>query len=271
MSPPWMPLYIADYKQDTGHLGAAEHGAYLLLIMHYWSRGSLPDDDRQLARIACMSPDEWSNARALLVAFFNDGWKHQRIEDELAKANFKHGRRVEAGKQGGEASARAKAQQSSSNATSNAQASSSQPQSDKESKKETRAMRASLLNPEFDEWWEGYQHKVGKSDALRAYRKARSSVEASTLLEGVKRYIAAKPPDRPWLNPATWLNGQHWLDVPADDQIKTREAIDERRSAYAASSRLDQLVNGGVGTASIFDQLASGSPGENNARMLPKN
>jgi hypothetical protein len=35
-------------------LPKAEHGAYLLLIMEYWTSGELPADDRQLARIGVM-------------------------------------------------------------------------------------------------------------------------------------------------------------------------------------------------------------------------
>jgi uncharacterized protein YdaU (DUF1376 family) len=86
MSPPWMPLYIADYRADTAHLSAAEHGAYLLLIMHYWSTGGLPDDDRPLARIACMSVAEWRRARPTLAGFFQNKWTHKRINSELARA-----------------------------------------------------------------------------------------------------------------------------------------------------------------------------------------
>jgi hypothetical protein len=60
---PRMSLHIGDYLKDTRHLRALEHGAYFLLIMHYWTKGGLPDDDRQLSAIACMSDKEWKKAR----------------------------------------------------------------------------------------------------------------------------------------------------------------------------------------------------------------
>lgn len=87
MSRPWMPLYVADYLADTGHLTAAEHGAYLLLIMHYWTRKGLPKDERQLARIARLSPEEWSASRDTLAALFGEGWTHKRIDGELARCD----------------------------------------------------------------------------------------------------------------------------------------------------------------------------------------
>lgn len=82
-----MPLYIADYRVDTAHLCAAQHGAYLLLIMHYWANGKLPhESDHAMARIACMSPAEWRKHRTVISAFFTEDWKHKRVEEELAKA-----------------------------------------------------------------------------------------------------------------------------------------------------------------------------------------
>lgn len=81
-----MPLYIADYLRDTRKLTTAEHGAYLLLIMEYWTSGELPDDDRQLARIVGMSAGEWKRARPNVEGFFLDGWRHKRIDAELAKS-----------------------------------------------------------------------------------------------------------------------------------------------------------------------------------------
>jgi uncharacterized protein YdaU (DUF1376 family) len=84
---PWMPLYIADYLKDTTHLGALESGAYLHLIMDYWTNGGLPSDERQLARIAKLTDKEWKACRATLQAFFHDGWKHKRIDQEIAHAS----------------------------------------------------------------------------------------------------------------------------------------------------------------------------------------
>jgi uncharacterized protein YdaU (DUF1376 family) len=107
-----MSLHIGDYLKDTRHLRALEHGAYFLLIMHYWTKGGLPDDDRQLSAIACMSDKEWKKARPTIEAFFTAGWRHKRIDQELADATERYERRVAAGRKGGVA----KAQHSSSNA-----------------------------------------------------------------------------------------------------------------------------------------------------------
>ena len=82
-----MPLHITDYLADTGHLNAAEHGAYLMLIMHYWQNGSLPADERLLARLARMSKDEWAESRDVLAMLFGPNWTHKRIDTELAKAD----------------------------------------------------------------------------------------------------------------------------------------------------------------------------------------
>lgn len=83
----WMPLHIADYLADTGHLTATEHGAYLLLIMHYWQNGSLPENERVIARIAKLSPEQWEESRDMLAMLFGPGWKHKRIDAELSKAD----------------------------------------------------------------------------------------------------------------------------------------------------------------------------------------
>ena len=105
MNRPWMPLYVGDYLGDTGHLTTTQHGAYLLLMMHYWRKGGLPDDDRQLSKIAKLPLKTWCEYRATLQDFFYDGWKHKRIEAELQKMMRVSEQRAIAGQKGGLGSA----------------------------------------------------------------------------------------------------------------------------------------------------------------------
>lgn len=90
----FMPLYVGDYLGDTQHLSAAEHGAYLLLLMHAWrSDAPLPDDERVLARIARMAEGEWAAVRGVVLAFFHrhkNGWRHRRVERERVRATEKY-------------------------------------------------------------------------------------------------------------------------------------------------------------------------------------
>ena len=101
MARPWMPLHIGDYLRDTAHLRATDSGAYLHLIMHYWERGGLPNDEKQLATIAKLSMAEWRKHKPTLQAFFSDSWKHKRIDREIAAAEEKYERRAVAGRRGG--------------------------------------------------------------------------------------------------------------------------------------------------------------------------
>jgi uncharacterized protein YdaU (DUF1376 family) len=126
MNRPWMPWYIADYLADTAHLRAAQSGAYLHLIMHYWQRGGLPSENVQLSAIARMTDAEWKKARPIIEPFFQmPGWKHKRVDEELAKSLAKYEARAAAGKTGGEA--KAKAKQNPSNATAKEEAGLNQP------------------------------------------------------------------------------------------------------------------------------------------------
>jgi uncharacterized protein YdaU (DUF1376 family) len=92
MSKAWMPLYIGDYIADTGHLSTAEHGCYLLLIMHYWEHGSIPIEDDKLARICRCRSQDWSRYyKKTVLAFFHSSpctghpQVHLRIDAELQR------------------------------------------------------------------------------------------------------------------------------------------------------------------------------------------
>jgi uncharacterized protein YdaU (DUF1376 family) len=107
----WMPLYVADYLKDTQHLSAQENGAYWFLILHAWTRGGpLPKEDDRLARIARLTTKEWKASRGVILEFFSaapDGYRHKRVDLELARADKK----IEQRRAAGEASAAARAAQ----------------------------------------------------------------------------------------------------------------------------------------------------------------
>jgi uncharacterized protein YdaU (DUF1376 family) len=101
----WMPLYIPDFIADTTRLSAAETGAYLCLIMDYWMHDGLPDDDEKLAAIARLPLKSWRQMRPTIQVFFRDGWRHKRIDAELAKMVGTSIRRKEAASKAGTISA----------------------------------------------------------------------------------------------------------------------------------------------------------------------
>ena len=97
----WMPLYVGDYLRDTRDLNTLQHGAYLMLIMHYWQHGALPQDEARLAAIAGLSVAQWRRIRAPVEAKFAAGWRHKRIDAEIAKMDRALAQRRLAGRSGG--------------------------------------------------------------------------------------------------------------------------------------------------------------------------
>jgi Protein of unknown function (DUF1376) len=75
--------------------------------------------------------------------------------------------------------------------------------------------RNARTRADFSAFWQSYPHKVGKPAAIRAFGKASAGASLAEILDGLERYKHAKPADRPWLNPATFLNQERWADQPA--------------------------------------------------------
>lgn len=248
----WMPIYWGDYARDTGHLSATTHGAYLMLIKHYWCTGApLPDDDAQLWRIACAdSPAAWKKLRLVVGGFFviADGvWKHKRIDAEMVRAKQLAEIRQEVGKRGGQASANRRATEIPKDTPNGNQLvdqrlnqthqqtstpSPSQSPSQSERKKDSPAPdgaggepSASDLEMEFDLWWLCYPRKQDRGHALKAFKRVRKSgIALETLTTATRKYAAERAGQDAQFTKlgATWLNGQCWLDESSTD-IAERE------------------------------------------------
>ena len=95
-------------------------------------------------------------------------------------------------------------------------------------KKETRvaALDDGWPSDFREQFWNVYPHKIGKSDAIAKLERTRKrGVSWDALMDGLRRYIASKPVDRPWCNPATWLNQARWEDQPAGSvSVQTEQA-----------------------------------------------
>lgn len=100
---PVFPIFTDAYLGDTHHLTTLEHGAYLLLLMTAWrSRdGSLPDDDKVLARCARLSAKQWARIRPTIQAFFvvkNGRFSQLRLTDERGMAKQRREKASNAGR-----------------------------------------------------------------------------------------------------------------------------------------------------------------------------
>jgi uncharacterized protein YdaU (DUF1376 family) len=239
-----MPLYIADYLADTTHLGALQSGAYLHLIMHYWQHKKLPIDDASLGRIARLTPAEWKRERATLAAFFTDGWRHKRIDGELAHADAKIGAKSDAGKAGaakrwgghskddGKGMADAGGSQWQTDAPSQSQPETEKNRDEAPSQASGAAIENLVLQSEesarperqrysddFEAVWAEYRPiaspNATKADAMRAFARL-SKPDREACWAGVVRYVQwlleqrRKRGDFPAKHLATFINRRGW-------------------------------------------------------------
>ena len=182
-----MPLYIADYLVKTSHLGALQSGAYLHLIMHYWQSGCVPDNDTALMRVARMTAPEWKRNKSVIQAFFYDGWRHKRIDDELAHAADVSSKRRASAEQGLSKRA-AKAEQLLSDSSANGAVHArglSQSLSEKKEKKEPSAPKKN--GTRLHEDW-----KPNEASCARAAAKGFSNSQIEEIAEDLRVWANGK-------------------------------------------------------------------------------
>mgnify|MGYP001571888514 CR=1 FL=1 len=103
---PWFRLYPADYFAKTGRLTRSEHGAYLLLLLHYYSIGPLPNNDADLAALAKCSLKEWAGVKPRIWSYFREDHavlRQDRCDIEIEHRNALIEQKKTAGSIGGKA------------------------------------------------------------------------------------------------------------------------------------------------------------------------
>lgn len=86
----YYPFYPGDYLRDTQDLSLTEHGAYLILLSHYYCHEGLPSNKPRLYRICKALTDEEKEAiDAVRERYFTDDGNgnliNKRAEKEIKK------------------------------------------------------------------------------------------------------------------------------------------------------------------------------------------
>jgi hypothetical protein len=77
----------------------------------------------------------------------------------------------------------------------------------------------------FDQFWQAYPRRQGKGQAVRAFKAALGKTDLQTILAGIERYKKHKPDYADWAMPATWLNGERWLDEATPTGVSLKPPV----------------------------------------------
>jgi len=250
MTLPWYPRDMGKYARDTGTLTLIQHGAYNLLLDHYYSTGPInafeqcssnaslmPDHSPLYCLCKATSKQEQEAVDFVIRKYFKlneDGfYRHDHCDKVIEKQNKTHMNRVNAGKQKGK---KAKLKQCSSNA----------PQTKKETKTKTVEEEDILAKNRFEEFWKIYpnQRKGNRQKAGAAYKRAvkRAVDGEEEILRGLEAYRASAEVLTGFAKGAeAWLNDDRWtVDYTVTKQNKKTYSDEIMRAGQMAMENLSQ-------------------------------
>lgn len=133
-----------------------------------------------------------------------------------------------------------------------------QSRAEAEQRQTPKAPKGAVYPQAFEAFWTLYPNKVGKDAALKAWQKRQKAGDLPShenLAEAIGRYIDAKPADREYCNPSTWLNQGRWQDALAKPTVAPagvtpapiRRTEEEWRSALGRFKRDEYWPLSGYG------------------------
>lgn len=127
-------------------------------------------------------------------------------------------------------------------------------------KTHARGARAPDWPPDYrSRFWEAFPNKIGKGDALKKLDRlaTQGGVKFSDLMKALSRY-ANKTDDRPFCNPATWINQERWTDQPRAGPSRKPTLVEATDSLLAKMRMFDEPA----------PRICDGT-GENTLRRIP--
>jgi uncharacterized protein YdaU (DUF1376 family) len=221
--------HIKDFNNATRHLTRVERSIYSDAIeLYYETEAQLTLDFDKLARVLLVTQDE----RPALVDVLNDffektetGYKHNRCDEEIAKFHAKASKAKASadarwGVKDSERNANAYRTQCEGNANQQPTTNNQQPILKPKPIRQKKHLADGVVVDHFQEFWQAYPKKVGKSDAEKAFKKANPNIDL------VLRALSWQRECEQWQkqggqfipNPSTYLNQGRWLDEPNNEQ-----------------------------------------------------
>ena len=192
---------IGDYASHTRHLTNIEDLAYRrLLDAYYLQEHPLSVGITSVARQVNMREYE-TEVKAVLEEFFtltDDGWFHQRVDNEIKHFQAKRQQASNAGK-------------ASAERRNNIRSTDVQPTNNH--KPITNNQIDKEYIDRFDEFWKHYPRKVSKPNALKAWIKIKPDDELTkTIISAISKQNLSAKEEQFIPHPASWLNGKRWED-----------------------------------------------------------
>lgn len=231
----WYPRYYGDYMRDTAHLSLTEHGAYNVLLDHYYATGALPDDTPTLMRV-CRAFDEHEKkaVKSVAEAFFpvsEDGMRHNKKADKvISQQTEKSEKAAQSALKRWESERTPKAKRTQSKRKSGRNAIQNQNQNQNSDPdaipKKEEAGKPPVSPIDFDEAWSMYRKRGSRKDALN-YWKQISEGKRAAIVARIPDYLKCVDAGRPqmdfsgWINPKKEMWDQNWSQVLSE--IKRKE------------------------------------------------
>jgi uncharacterized protein YdaU (DUF1376 family) len=247
---PAFQFYPQDYLASprVAEMTLEEEGAYIRLICYAWSSGSIPADPERCARLVgkgCSVAVATNVQRA-----FNESptdpqrLVHERVEKERQKQVIRRQQTSSAGKKSAEKRTANRVAETTSNKRSTNVQRTVNPSSSSSDEDVCVSDSKSQVG-QFEQFWSTCPRKTAKGSARKAWMKAIKLAPPETIIQAMAVYAKSTAGKDPQYiaHPATWLNGERWLDAP---ECKPTKVDIYDLSTPEAKARLEKMFLDGL-------------------------
>lgn len=261
---PAFPFYADDFLGGTAEMSAEEVGGYIRLLCHQWTKGSIPNDEERLGRMAGLMGSPSLRYVVAKFALCDDGnLRNRRLDQIRIEREAYKARQADSGASGAKKRWNGKRTDGDPNGDpmatqlatpiANGCPKHSFPSpppintplppegvgdSPKEDTKPKRPRKVIETTPAFEKFWNAYPNRVAKANALKAWSKLNPD---ETLSNRITDDVRRRATSEAWTkdggqftpHPATYLNQRRWEDETAIPAKTSKRWSDAELLAWA--------------------------------------